>query len=207
MTEFIKNLIGNNVIATILMSVVPMLELKGGIVFARGVGLGFFESLGLAFLGSVIVAIPIFFLLKPVLNLLKKVSWINKFACKVENYFQEKADQTMQKRLEDHKKPRKESFFKKLGVFIFIAIPLPLTGVWAGTAIAVFLNLKFKEAIGPICLGNLVAGLLISILAEVCLAFGSIQTLDYILYGLLGLAIILTVFVIIKLSKSKLKEE
>ena len=90
MTEFIKNLIGNNVIATILMSVVPMIELKGGIVFARGVGLGFFESLGLAFLGSVIVAIPIFFLLKPVLNLLKKVSWINKFACKVENYFQEK---------------------------------------------------------------------------------------------------------------------
>ena len=42
MTDFILNLVGNNYVATIVMSFMPMIELKGGIVFARGAGLGFF---------------------------------------------------------------------------------------------------------------------------------------------------------------------
>ena len=88
-------------------------------------------------------------------------------------------------------------------MFIFVAVPLPVTGVWTGTAIAVFLGLKFKDAVLPVCVGNLIAGLIISILAEVCLAIWTIQVLDYILYALFALAIILLIVVIIKIAKSK----
>lgn len=204
MQEFISKLIGNDLIATIVMSIVPMIELKGGIVFARGVGFDFIQALGLAYLGSTLVFIPIFFLLRPILNLLKKIKWFNKLACKVEDYFKSKADETLEKQAKKGSKFKmSDTLLKQLGVFIFVAIPLPLTGVWTGTAIAVFLNLKFKDVVMPVMIGNLVAGLLISALAEMCIALWTIQSLEYILWGLFGLALILLTITIIKVVKQK----
>ncbi len=204
MVNFISQLINNNYLATLIMSLVPLIELKGAIVFARGVGFGFFTALGLSFLGSTIVFIPIYWLLKPVLNLLKKIKFINSFAVKLEVYFENKAQETLQEQQNKNKNSKLSvTFIKRLGVFIFVAIPLPMTGVWTGTAIAVFLGLKFKEVVLPIALGNLVAGLIISLLAELCLAFWTIAVLDYILYGLFALAIILLVITIVKISLKK----
>ncbi|MBQ9735098.1 MAG: small multi-drug export protein, partial [Clostridia bacterium] len=162
------------------------------------------SALGLAFIGSTIVFIPIFFLLKPVLTLLKKIKWFNSLALKVEDYFKSKADETLQKQQEKGSKSKvSDTFIKQIGVFIFVAIPLPMTGVWTGTAIAAFLDLKFKDAVLPIVLGNLVAGLIISALAAICLHFWTIEVLDYILYALFALAVILLAVVIIKILKRK----
>ena len=205
MTEFIRNLIGNDILSTAVMSFVPLVELKGGIVFARAIGLDFLTALLLAYAGSTLVFFPIYFLLRPILNLLKKIKWFNKFALKVENYFAKKADEALAKQEKTGKKPRIS--LKALAVFIFVAIPLPMTGVWTGTAIAVFLDLKFKEAILPVVLGNLVAGLLVSALAEMCLAFFTIEVLDYILYALFALAVILLAVFIIKVAKSKTNDK
>mgnify|MGYP003539447688 CR=1 FL=1 len=72
-----------------------------------------------------------------------------------------------------------------------------------GTAIAVFLNLKFKDAILPIVIGNLVAGLIISGLVELFLAIWTIEALDYVLYGLFALAVILLIITIVKVLKQK----
>ena len=206
MVEFLRNAIGNDVWATLIMSFVPLIELKGGIVFARGAGFGFLEALGLSYAGSTLVFIPIFFLLVPVLKLLKKIKFVNGFACKIENYFSDKAAETLKKETEKkRKRVRSETFYKTLGVFIFVAIPLPMTGVWTGTAIAVFLGLKFREAVLPVAAGNLVAGLIISALAEFCLRVWELKALDYILYALFALALILLVFTIVKISRSPKK--
>ncbi len=210
MSDFIRNLIGNDILATAIMSIVPLIELKGGIVFARTAGLDFFSAFGLAFLGSTIVFIPIYFLLRPLLNLLKRIKFIDKFAFKVENYFNQKAEGAYKKQNEQQnqtKKKRSDTFLKQLGVFIFVAIPLPMTGVWTGTAIAVFLNLKFKDTILPIVLGNLVAGLIISGLSALFIEIWTIDALNYVLYGLFALALILLVVVIIKIMRSKPKED
>ncbi len=208
MVEFISNLIGNDMIATAIMSLIPMIELKGGIVFARGAGLDFFLSLALAYVGSTIVFIPIYFLLRPILNAMKKVKWFNKFACKVEGFFQKKADDTMDKQAgKESKRKMSQTLLKQIGVFIFVAIPLPLTGIWTGTAIAVFLNLKFKDVIWPVMLGNLLAGLIISGLAALFLAVWEIKALDYVLYGLFALALILLTITIIKVVKHKPSEQ
>lgn len=206
MVEFIQNLIKNDILSTIIMSFVPLIELKGGIVFARGVGLSFLEALGLSFLGSTIVVIPIFFLLVPILNLLKKIKFVNKLALKAESYVKEKAEKTLEEQ-KNKGKAISETLLKQLGVFIFVAIPLPMTGVWTGTAIAVFLNLKFKDAILPIVGGNLVAGLLISLLAEICMAVWTIKALDIILYGLFVIALVMLVVLIIKVAKQKPKNK
>lgn len=208
MVAFISGLIPNQVLATIIMSILPLIELKGGIVYAMGVGLGFFESLGLAYLGSTIAFFPVFLLLIPILNLLKKIKLVNKIALKVESYFVDKA-QTALKEQENSKSGKKltEKGLKMLSVFVFVAIPLPMTGVWTGTAIAVFLGLKLKEAILPVFAGNLVAGLIIATLALICKTFWSIALLDYILYGLFALAVLLLVVVVVKVLIKKPKKE
>lgn len=210
MVEFISNLIKNEYWATLVMSFVPLIELKGGIVFARGVGLGFLKSLLLAYAGSTVAFVLVYFLLKPVLALLKKIKFVNGFALKIESYFEERAQKTLEQQQQKElkkKKAKSQTFIKQIGVFVFVAIPLPMTGVWTGTAIAVFLGLKFKESVLPVALGNLVAGLIISVLAEICVKFLSLVWLDYILYGLFALAIILLVIVIIKLCVQKPKKD
>lgn len=202
MTEFIRGLVGNDLWATLIMSFVPLIELKGGIVFARGVGFDFLYAFLFAYLGSTLVFFPIYFLLKPILNLIKKIKIFSRLAFKVEDYFNGKAEEALQAQTDKNKK-KDGKFLKQLGVFIFVAIPLPMTGVWTGTAIAVFLNLKFKDAVLPVVLGNLVAGTIISVLAQVCISLWSIEVLDYILYGLFALALIFLVVLIIKIAKRK----
>ena len=208
MTEFISNLIGNDFWATLIMSFIPLIELKGGIVFARGVGFGFFKAFLLSYLGSTIVFVPVYFLLKPILKLLKKIKGIGKLAEKIESYFEKKAEETLQKAEKNKsKKERSATFYKKLGVFIFVAIPLPMTGVWTGTAVSVFLDMDFKDVVLPIIIGNMVAGIIISLIALLCLAVWSIEALDYILWGLFALAVILFAITVIKVVRSDTKKK
>lgn len=204
MVEIISNLVGNEFWATLVMSVFPLIELKGGIVFARGVGLDFLLAFALAYLGATVVFFPIYFLLRPILNLLKKIKFISKIAQKAENYCQNKAVEAFGSK---NKKSSNAQLLKQLAVFIFVAIPLPMTGVWTGTAIAVFLGLKFKNACLAVVLGNFVAGLIISILAEVCMTLWSISALDYILYALFALAIVFLVVLIIKVAMQKTEKD
>lgn len=202
MTQFISNLIGNNEWATFIMSIFPLIELKGGIVFARSAGLDFICSFILAYIGSSFAFFPIYFLLRPILDLMKKIKWFDKLAVKVENHFNKKAQKTLNNRQNKQNakngKIKSVSLLKQLGVFIFVAIPLPMTGVWTGTAIAVFLNLSFKEAVLPVLMGNAVAGLIIAILASLCIAIWDIAVLDYILYALFLVALIILIMFILK---------
>ncbi|MBQ7236737.1 MAG: small multi-drug export protein [Clostridia bacterium] len=204
MVELISTFIGNDFLATMVMSLIPLIELKGSIVFARGVGMTFLQAFGLAYIGSTIVFFPIYFLLKPILKLLKKIKFVSRLAEKAESYCVDKANSALEAQKANGKRlALSETLLKQLGVFVFVAIPLPMTGVWMGTAIAVFLNLKFKDAVLPIVLGNLIAGLLISGLAALCMAIWSIEVLDYILYGLFALAVILLVVLIVKVARQK----
>lgn len=208
MIKIIQDLIGNEYLASLAMSLFPLIELKGSIVFARGAQIGFFLSFILSYIGSTIVFIPIYFLLRPILNLFKKIGFIKKLAQKIESYFSNKASQTLEKHKQNNKIGKvSEKLLKQLGVFIFVAIPLPMTGVWTGTAVAVFLDLDFKDAVLPITVGNFIAGLIISILAEVCILLWDIAVLDYILYGLFALAVILLIVVIIKVLLQKPKKD
>ena len=208
MEQFISNLIGNEYWATLVMSIFPLIELKVSITYARSAGIDFLTSLLLAYAGSTIVFIPIYFLLRPLLNLLKRIKFISAIAQKAESYCVNKANAALEKQKAKGKEGKlSEKTLKQLGVFVFVAIPLPMTGVWTGTAIAAFLDLKFKDVILPITLGNLVAGLLIAALAEICMAIWTIAVLDYILYGLFALAFIMLVVLIIKVALQKPKKD
>lgn len=208
MVEFIQNLINNDVIATMIMSFFPLIELKGGIIFARGAGLGLFPAFGLAFVGSTLAFFVMFYLLKPVLALLHRFKWFTNFIDKVENYFEKRAQNALENgKAEKNGKRGDATYRKQRAVAIFVGIPLPMTGVWAGTAVAVFLNLKIKQAILPVVIGNFIAGVIISALAVVCKMLFGENGLDLFLKGLFILALVLFIACLIKIAISKTGEK
>lgn len=198
--NFFKSITDNGELITLLVSMFPLIELKGAIPIGTGLGLPLVRSALLAYSGSTLIVIPIFFLLIPIFNLLKKIKFVKKIVQKIETVFEEKA-KSVAKNANDKSEDQVRKFLM-LALFIFVAVPFPVTGVWTGTGIAVFLNMKFKDAFLPIVFGNLVAGTIITIITFFFKAY-----VDLIISILLVIALIMLTIFIVKLVKSKPKTE
>ena len=194
--EFLSNFTNDGKIITLLVSMFPLVELKGAIPIGVGCGENLITSALLAYAGSSLISIPLFFLLIPVFNLLKKIPFIKKIVEKMELVFKKKAED-LAKKSEGEVEDKKRKMLI-LGLFIFVAVPFPVTGVWTGTAIAVFLNMKFKDSFLPIVLGNLVAGSIITLLTFLLEPY-----VDYIILTLFAIAIVMLIIFIIKVIKAK----
>ena len=169
--NFILNIFGNNVVlATILIAIIPIIELKGAIPFAMSSAIwkGKELSLGLAFLFGVVgssLVVPILVLIySPIIKLLKKTKLFKKIATKIEEKVNSKKQNVENKICETGNKTKnKKTILKALGVFLFVAIPLPFTGVWTGSCLAVALGLNFFLSCFVVIIGNIVAGLIVSV--------------------------------------------
>ena len=201
--EFLLKLFGGNTYAaTLFVSMFPLIELKGAIPIGTGLfGMPLWQTSLVAYLGSTIVSVAEFFLLIPIFNLLKKIGFIKKLVLKVEGIFARKAEEIAKKTEGSAEKEAKKIMLWIL--FVFVAVPFPVTGVWTGTAIAVFLGLKFHESVLPIAAGNLVAGGIITLLTFM---LGEKYT-NYLIYALFVIAIIMLVVFIIKIVRSEPKSE
>ena len=195
--NFLLEVFKSEYIATLFISMFPLIELKGAIPIGTGIfNLNLWQTAGIAYLGSTIISIAVFFLLIPVFNLLKKIGFIKKLIEKIESIFEEKAKKIAQKTDGSPEKEAKKIMM--LSLFIFVAVPFPVTGVWTGTAIAVFLGLKFRESVLPIAVGNLIAGSIITLLT-----FLVGEYVDIIIYALFAIAILMLVLMIIKILVAK----
>lgn len=201
--EFLLKLFGGNTYAaTLFVSMFPLIELKGAIPIGTGLfGMPLWQTSLVAYLGSTIVSVAEFFLLIPVFKLLKRISFIKKLVLKVEGIFARKAEEIAKKTEGSAEKEAKKIMLWSL--FVFVAVPFPVTGVWTGTAIAVFLGLKFHESVLPIAAGNLVAGGIITLLTFL---LGEKYT-NYLIYALFVIALIMLVVFIIKIVRSEPKAE
>lgn len=92
----------------------------------------------------------------------------------------------------------KKFLAKLFGVMLFVAIPLPLTGVWTGTAIAVMLGIPFVWTCVSVILGNLIAGI---IMQTICSIFPNFTTWILIAFLCLTLLLVLVEFVKNKIKK------
>lgn len=196
---FLQSFIKNPYILVTIVAMFPLVELKGAIPIGLKSGLKLYESAFLSYFGSTIIVIPIFFLLIYVFKLLKKIPFVKKFVEKLEIIFENKANELSVK---SNGKPEdvKRKFLIK-ALLIFVAVPLPLTGVWTGAAIAVFLNLTFKDSIIPLALGNFIAGLLITLLT-----FLFKDYVDLIIGCMLIIAAVMLIVLIIKIALTKPKK-
>ena len=200
--EFLISVFGSKYVAVLFVSMFPLIELKGAIPIGMSdaFSMGLFETAGIAYIGSSAVCVALFFLLIPIFNLLKKIKIFKVLVEKIEGIFRAKAQEVAEKT-----KGAVESEAKRimtLTLFAFVAVPFPITGVWTGTAIAVFLGLKFKESVLPITLGNLVAGIVVTLLTFLFKGY-----VDYIIYALFFIAIVMLAIFIIKIIKSKPEEK
>lgn len=186
---------GNKILATLFVSMFPLIELKGAIPIGTGLfGMNLWATAGIAYLGSTLVSVAGFFILIPIFNLLKTIGFIRRLIEKIEQVFKDKAEEIAKKA--DGSAEKEARKIMMLSLFVFVAVPFPVTGVWTGTAIAVFLGLKFRESVLPIAGGNLIAGVLITLLT---MAFGSY--VDYIIYALFTIAIVMLVIFIVKVAR------
>ncbi len=140
---------------------IPIVELRGAVPVAIEMGFSWYEAFGYAFLGSIIVAPILLLILMPILNAMKKIKFFRGLANAVENLFQSKAE-SVRKKANKADSKNTEDIIKMVGVFLFVAIPLPLTGVWTGTAVAVFLGLGFWKSLISVAVGNVSAGLIMT---------------------------------------------
>ncbi len=196
--QFLQSITGSPALTVFIFSMLPMVELKGAIPIGEALGFGLLKSAALAFLGSTFICIPIYFLLVPIIKLLKKIKFVSRLADGVEGVLQRRAEK-LSVNADGKAKLKRQLLF---AIYAFVALPLPLTGVWMGTAIAVFLGLKFKEVILPIALGNLTAGCIITLITYLFRDY-----VEYIILGLFAIAIIMLVIFIVQIALSKPRKE
>ncbi|MCD7728881.1 MAG: small multi-drug export protein [Clostridia bacterium] len=194
---------GNAWLATIIVSMIPLIELKGGIIFGQSPDffdepLTKWEAFGCGIIAGAVVAVALTFLLKPLFTWLKKTKAFRKFAMRMEKSFHAKAV-----KIDNGENSKKKSGFKRmLGVFLFTAVPLPLTGMWTGTAIAVFLDMKWWQCLVSTISGNIVAGLIITLVSWV---FS--EWLYIVFYVILGIAAAVLVYMVVKMVIDSRKEK
>ncbi|MBP5176988.1 MAG: small multi-drug export protein [Clostridia bacterium] len=179
-----------------IVSMIPLIELKGAIPIGEGLGLPIWESALIAYLGSTLIVIPVFFLLIPVFGLLKKIPLIKRFVEKLEAMLRKRAEKLAKNAGGDTEKQTRKMLVA--GLLIFVSIPLPLTGVWTGAAIAVFLNMKFRDSIIPLALGNLIAGSIITLITYLFHDY-----VNYIITGMLIIALIMLLVAVIRVITSR----
>lgn len=223
MTELIGEIFstifnGNVILATIFVSMVPIMELKGGIPFGMSEAfwganaLDRWPAFGWAYLGCSVVVVFLYFAFVPIMRVLRKTKIFKGLANYIDNKVNSKSKQINQdenqttvnvEKSQDSIKPSaKSTAYKMLGVFIFTAIPLPLTGVWMGTCLAVALGLNFWQTMISVQVGNLIAGVVIS---TICVIFPEFTHL--LIYIFLILVLIVFIYELIKHKIAKNKQK
>ena len=139
-----------NCIIVFLVSMVPIVELRGAIPIGVGLGVPEILALIIAVIGNMVPVPFIYKFSRKLLELGSKSSWkwIKKF-CDFCLKKGEKAGKKLMKRGGD-------SIY--LGLFLFVGIPIPGTGVWTGTLAASLLDLDFKKTVKAIICGVLLSG-------------------------------------------------
>ena len=122
-----------------LLSMMPILELRGGLIASALYGIPIVEAGCICFVGNLIPIPFILLLIRPVFNWLRQTSLFRPLVEKLESKAMGKSD-TIQK-------------YEFWGLLIFVGIPLPGTGAWTGALIASMLNISIKRAMPPIALG------------------------------------------------------
>lgn len=148
------------ILIVLLISMVPLIELRGAIPVAVGMDLGLPEWLVLivAIIGNMLPVPLIYFFARKFLEWGAKKKWkpLKEFC----NFCLKKGEKAGDKLLK-----KAGNYGTYFALFLFVAIPLPGTGAWTGTLAASILNLNFKKTIIAIMAGVLTAGLIMLLIS------------------------------------------
>ena len=130
-----------------LTAALPIIELRGAIPVGISLGLSPIHATLISLVGSMIPVPFILFTIRPIFNYLKTTKIFKKLVHKL-------TDKSMDKSGKIQK-------YGAWGLLIFVAIPLPGTGVWSGSLAAALLDMRFKWTFPAILVGNIIAAVII----------------------------------------------
>ena len=134
-----------------VISMLPIVELRGGLVAAALLGVEWYIAFPICVIGNMLPMPFILLFIKQIFKFLRKVPGFKKLI----PYLEEKAGQ-------------KGSLINKgrfIGLFSFVAIPLPGTGAWMGALAATLLDIRMKRSFPIIFLGVITAGVIMLLVA------------------------------------------
>lgn len=141
-------------ISCFLISMVPLVELRGSMVMAAAMNLDFFTSLTVCVIGNMLPVPFIYFFARKVLIWGADKKYIGKFF----RFCLEKGERGGQKLT---KAAGRGGLF--VALMLFVGIPLPGTGAWTGTLAASFLNMGIKTTAASVSLGVVIAGIIMGL--------------------------------------------
>lgn len=131
----------------LILAAIPIIEQKAAIPVGLIAGLAVWEVYIITLIGAIIPSPIIIWFIEHIFEFLRRYPLMDTIITKFE-------DKTRRKSGNIEK-------YKLLGLFIFVAIPLPGTGVWSGSLASVLLGLEKKQAVAMVFLGASACGLLI----------------------------------------------
>jgi uncharacterized membrane protein len=135
-------------LAVFLISALPIFEIRGGVIAGAALDLPFSSILLWGFLGNIASVTPILLFLEP----LSKWLYGNRLADRLFHWLFARAQ----------RKAEQVNRWGPLGLVLFTAIPLPVSGAWTATLISIVLGIHRGRAIASIYAGIVIAGLIVS---------------------------------------------
>ena len=135
-----------------LVSLLPILELRGGLLAAALLGVDWSVAFPICVIGNLLPIPLILLFIRKIFDFIKKTNflWMGKLVAKIDDKAQNKS--------------KSMNTASLLGLYAFVAIPLPGTGAWTGALLANILNVKPIKAFIIILIGVISAGLIMSVL-------------------------------------------
>lgn len=137
------------IVLTFLISMVPVVELRGAVPIGYGRGLNIWVAVIVSIIGNLLPVPFIIIFIRRIFALLRKINGkFDGLVLSLEKRAESKSDVV-----------KKYSFW---GLFILVAIPLPGTGAWTGALVAAMLDMRLKRAMPAITLGVIAAGIVVA---------------------------------------------
>ena len=143
---FLQTLGISNELVVFIVSMLPIVELRGAIPLGVFFNMNPWVTFSLAVIGNLLPIPFIILCARPIVDFFLKV----KFLRPIGNWLENKV----------RKNSHKITKYKVRGLYLFVAIPLPGTGAWTGALLAALMNMRLKNAFPSIALGVVTAGII-----------------------------------------------
>ena len=132
-----------------IISMVPILELRGGLVAASLLGIGVWKAVIICFVGNIVPIPFILLFITPIFNWMKTTKLFSPLVHKLEKKSMAKSDKIQK--------------YEFLGLVLFVGIPLPGTGAWTGSLVAALFEMDRKKSLLAVIIGSLLASIIMMI--------------------------------------------
>ena len=134
-----------------LISMIPILELRGGLLVAWSIGVPIMKAIPICIVGNIIPIPFILLFIKKIFKWMKRFSVFKGLVGRMEERAMKKSDSIKK--------------YEFVGLMLFVGVPLPGTGAWTGSLIAALLDVDLKKAVVAELLGIAIATFIVSILS------------------------------------------